>query len=108
MARLAGVEAQEPEVVAPLFLHQLGDALGHEDHRVVPSFKLEEFPIRGVAILRGELVERAGRGRRAVDEGLRQLSCVPVQADLLRHGPIRMPHLARLHEGDVLGLRQTP
>src|SRR5262245_6159595 len=53
-----------------VFEQYIGDLARFEQHRVVAAFHLEEAPAECVAILRRELVERAGSGRGAVPEGL--------------------------------------
>src|SRR6187402_1259979 len=65
-----GSALEGPEKFRPfLFLQDVRHALRHEDHRVVAGRQLEEGPRRIVAVLRRELIERAGRRGRAVDKG---------------------------------------
>src|SRR5687767_12604926 len=54
-----------------LGLEDLGDRFRHQEHRVMPALQLVESPQGVVAVLVRKLVERAGRRRGAIDEGLR-------------------------------------
>src|SRR5882724_8100406 len=82
---------------------------GHEDHGIVSGLELVVAPLRVAAVFCSELVERAGRRRRAVDERFGQRVRRRVHpADRLREATIRVAHLALSGKGDVLGLHDAP